>query len=458
MTDRVDGGLAGRLGQLMFKEAGGEMYALIEELYPICRSITGNGVRETLDLVGKRIPLNVQEVPSGTRVLDWEVPKEWNIRDAYILNGRGERVVDFQESNLHVVNYSIPVRERMPLAELRKNLFAIPDHPDWIPYRTSYYSETWGFCLSQRQLDRLSDGSYDVVVDSRLEDGHLTYAECRVPGRTEDEVLIFTHVCHPSLCNDNLSGIALATRLAWEIRQIEPRYTYRFVFAPATIGSITWLSRNEDRLDRIKHGLVLANVGDSGKFTYKRSRQGNAEIDRAAVHVLKHSSRDHEIVEFTPWGYDERQFGSPGFDLPVGRLTRSPNGAYPEYHTSADNLSFVRPEFLAESLAICLRILALLEDNGRYLNLKPKGEPQLGRRGLYRKMGGYQGVPKEQLALLWVLSLSTGEASLLEIADMSGIDFETIREAARALAATDLLAPYEGNVQDEIKPRGGGAG
>lgn len=436
--------LANRLKGFSPTEAGAEMYALIEDLYPICRSITGNGVRETLRRVSKHIPLDIKEVPTGTRVFDWEVPKEWNIRDAYILDKRGEKVVDFQKSNLHVVNYSVPVRERMPLAELQQHLFSIPEHPDWIPYRTSYYSETWGFCLSQHQLEQLADDRYEVVIDSQLEDGHLTYAECRIPGRSEEEVVIFTHTCHPSLCNDNLSGIALTTRMARELGEIVPRYTYRFVFAPATIGSITWLSRNEGELPRIKHGLVLANVGDPGKITYKRSRHGNAEIDRVLTHVIKHSGRDHDIQEFSPWGYDERQFGSPGINLPVGRLTRSPNGAYPEYHTSADNLELVRPECLAESLDVCLRALAVLEENARYLNVSPKGEPQLGRRGLYRKMGGHKDVPRQQLALLWVLSLSTGESTLLDIAERSGLDFETVNAAARDLAASDLLVPYEG--------------
>lgn len=446
MTEPVDEPsttVADRLRQLSTMEAGAEMYAFIKELYPLCRSITGEGVRETLGLVGKRIPLDVQEVPTGTRVFDWEVPREWNIRDAYILNGRGERVVDFKKNNLHVLNYSVPIHERMPLTELRPHLFTIPDRPDWIPYRTSYYTEAWGFCLSQNQLDRLADGVYDVVIDSRLEAGHLTYGECRIPGQIDDEVVIFTHTCHPSLCNDNLSGIAVATCAAEELSQTRPRYTYRFVFAPATIGSITWLSRNEGDLDRIKHGLVLANVGDPGRLTYKRSRRGSAEIDRSVALALRHSNRDYNLLEFSPWGYDERQFGSPGIDLPIGRLTRSPNGVYPEYHTSADNLELVRPEFLSDSLVVCLTALAMLEGNAKYVNLKPKGEPQLGRRGLYRKTGGLQEVSREQLALLWVLSLSTGEASLLDIAETSDLDFETIRSAAESLAATDLLKESE---------------
>ena len=421
-------------------KSGAEMYGLIQELYPICRSITGDGLRETLRRIGARIPLTLHEVPSGTRVFDWAVPKEWNIRDAWIKNDRGEKVVDFHHSNLHVLNYSVPVRATMTLAELRPRLFTLPEQPDWIPYRTSYYEETWGFCLSQRQLDALPDGNYEVVIDSTLADGHLTYGECLLRGTTRDEVLIFTHVCHPSLCNDNLSGVALAVALVQSLAMLPRRYSYRFVFAPTTIGSITWLSRNENRLTHIKHGLVLACMGDPGKFTYKMSRHGDAEIDRAAQHVLRHAG-DHAILEFSPWGYDERQFGSPGINLPMGRLTRSPNGGYPEYHTSADNLDLVRPEALADSLARCLQIFDILEGNVCYRNTSPKGEPQLGRRGLYRKMGGFQDIPERQWALLWLLNLATGEHDLLDIAERSGLEFSLVCKAAEDLLRCGLLVP-----------------
>lgn len=421
-------------------QSGAEMYGLIQELYPICRSITGDGLRETLRRIGARIPLALHEVPSGTRVFDWVVPKEWNIRDAWIKNDRGERVIDFRRSNLHVLNYSVPVRATMTLAELRSRLFTLPGQPDWIPYRTSYYEETWGFCLSQRQLDAMPDGNYEVVIDSTLEAGHLTYGECLLRGATRDEVLIFTHVCHPSLCNDNLSGAALAVALVQSLANLPRRYSYRFVFAPATIGSIAWLSRNESRLSRIKHGLVLACLGDPGKFTYKKSRHGDAEIDRAAQHVLRHAG-DHAILEFSPWGYDERQFGSPGINLPMGRLTRSPNGGYPEYHTSADNLELVRPEALGDSLVRCLQIFDVLESNACYRNTSPKGEPQLGRRGLYRKMGGFQDIPERQWALLWLLNLATGERDLLDIAERSGLEFSLVRKAAEDLLRSGLLVP-----------------
>src|SRR6266852_2274879 len=309
------------------------MYGLIEELYPICRSITGDGLRSTLRRIQQEIPIEIREVPTGTPVFDWTVPREWNIRDAYIKNAAGDRVVDFRRSNLHVVNYSVPIRGRIALAELKEHLHTLPDRPDSIPYRTSYYKETWGFCLSQRDLDTLPDGEYEVMIDSSLEDGHLSYGEYLLPGESLDEVLISCHSCHPSLCNDNLSGIAVAVSLAQELAERPRHYSYRFLFIPGTIGAITWLSQNEDAISRIRHGLVLAGVGDPGRFSYKKSRRGTAEIDRAAVHVLEKSGHGFEIAEFSPYGYDERQYCSPGIDLPVGRFSRTPHGTFPEYHT-----------------------------------------------------------------------------------------------------------------------------
>ena len=335
-------------------EIGQEMYKLIADLYPICRSITGNGLRATLNLLRQHIPLEIHEVPTGTAVFDWTIPKEWNIRDAYVRNSRGEKVIDFQKSNLHVVNYSVPVKAKMSLAELKKHLFTLPDHPEWIPYRTTYYNESWGFCLSHKDLLQLEDGEYEVLIDSSLEPGNLSYGEYYIQGSTADEVLISCHTCHPSLCNDNLSGVALATFLAKHLRHLSLRYSYRFIFIPGTIGSITWLSRNQNQIARIKHGLVLVDVGDAGKFTYKKSRRGDTEIDRAVVNVLKHSGGDYQVREFDPYGHDERQYCSPGINLAVGCFSRSPHGEFPEYHTSADNLDFVRPEYLADSFTRCL--------------------------------------------------------------------------------------------------------
>lgn len=410
------------------------------ELYPICRSITGDGFRESLRTVQNIVPLELFEVSSGEQVFDWTVPKEWNVRDAYVKNAQGERVIDFQKSNLHLLNYSIPVQQSMPLDELKKHLFSLPDHPDWIPYRTSYYAENWGFCLEDRVLQSLEEGDYEVLIDTTLELGHLTYGEYYLPGETEDEILISCHSCHPSLCNDNLSGMVLAAYLARSVQDMPRRYSYRFLFIPGTIGSITWLARNEDKVNRIKHGLVVACVGDPGHSTYKKSRQGEAEIDRAVLHVLRHSGQTYEVHGFSPYGYDERQYCSPGFNLAVGCLSRTPHGCYPEYHTSADNLDLVQPEYLQDSLEKYLAVIQVLEHNRTYINLNPKCEPQLGKRGLYGAFGGRKEAKNLELALLWVLNYSDGEHDLLEIADLAGMPFSMIQEAAQALIKAQLLS------------------
>jgi aminopeptidase-like protein len=422
---------------------GKEMYGLVEDLYPICRSITGNGFRATLARLQNLIPLTTHEVPSGTQVFDWTIPNEWNIRDAYVKDAGGRKVIDFHESNLHVVNYSLPVRQRMPLAELKSHLHTLPEHPAWIPYRTSYYKPTWGFCLDHQHCLALPEGEYEVCIDSTLAPGHLTYGEHYLAGETPDEILISCHACHPSLCNDNLSGIALVTFLAAHLAQAPRRYSYRFLFLPGTIGAITWLCLNEEQVSRIKHGLVVACVGDGGPFTYKRSRRGDAEIDRAVAHVLRHTGREFTLLDFSPYGYDERQFCSPGFNLPVGSLTRTPHGRYPEYHTSADNLELVQPAHLADSFVQYLAVLQLLEQNRTYLNRNPKCEPQLGRRGLYQAIGGTAHPATAELALLWVLNLADGTRSLLQIADRAGLPFAQIREAADLLLERDLLKECE---------------
>ena len=416
------------------------MYELIERMYPITRSITGDGVRDTLRYVAEVLPIAIQEVPTGTPVLDWTVPPEWNIRDAYVADASGQRVIDFRRHNLHVVSYSIPVRERLSLAELRPHLHTLPDRPDLIPYVTSYYKETWGFCLAQGDLDRLAEGEYEVVIDSDLNEGSLTYGEWFLAGETEDEVLISAHTCHPSLANDNLSGIAVAAHLGRSLMGTRPRYSYRFLFAPGTIGSITWLARNEDRISRIKHGLVLAGVGDSGNMAYKQTRRGDTEIDKAMAHLLAAAGQPTAVQAFSPWGYDERQYNSPGFNLPIGCLMRTPHGTYPEYHTSGDDLAFVRAESLESSLDLCRSLVDLLERNRTYRNLSPRGEPQLGRRGLYPSTGGGPAGP-DRLAVLWVLNQSDGHHSLLDVAVRSGLRFELIASAAAALKGVGLLAP-----------------
>lgn len=447
MSASTDGGAPGApvdLGRL-----GEEMHGFIRDLFPLCRSITGDGLRATLRRIGEVVPLALTEVPTGTRAYDWTVPKEWNVRDAWVADAHGRRVIDFRASNLHVVNYSVPVRTRLDLEALRPRLHTLPDHPTWVPYRTSYYAEDWGFCLSQQALERLAPGEYEVVVDATLGDGSLTYGECVLPGESPDEILISAHACHPSLANDNLSGVALATFLARTLAGLERRrYTYRFLFAPGTIGAIVWLSRNEGRVGRIRGGLVLACVGDPGAVVYKRSRRGDGPVDRAAAHVLARRGGQDEVVPFSPYGNDERQFCSPGFDLPVGALTRSGHGRFDQHHTSADDLDFVRPASLADSLGVCLEVVRILERDRVPVSLNPRCEPQLGRRGLYRAFGGRADQSQLESALLWVLSGADGTRSLLEIAEGSRLRFDVVDEAARALERHGLLA-----VRDAPGPR-----
>ncbi|NNM28960.1 MAG: DUF4910 domain-containing protein [Akkermansiaceae bacterium] len=420
---------------------GTAMLDLVSRLYPICRSITGDGVRETLEILSEWIPLEVHEVPTGTEVFDWSVPREWNIREAWIEDPHGERVVDFADHNLHVVGYSVPVREKMPLEKLRPHLHSLPDKPGVIPYRTSYYKETWGFCLPHETLQSLEDGTYEVCIDSTLEAGSLTYGECLLPGESPEEVLISCHVCHPSLANDNLSGMAVAAFLARRLQAGPHRLSYRFLFIPGTIGSITWLALNEARASDIVHGLVLTCLGDPGPMTYKRSRRGDALVDRAASHVLADSGGEDRVIDFFPYGYDERQYCSPGFNLPVGCLMRSQHGTFPEYHTSADNVDFLDRDALEDSLRNTWRILQVLERNAVYLNRNPKCEPALGKRGLYGETGGMRRGEFDELALLWVLNQSDGEHDLLSIAERAGVKFETIAAAAGALAEAGLLGP-----------------
>ena len=439
--------------------AGRSMMDLAVELYPIRRSLTGDGVRATLDRIARRIPLQVHELPTGTPVLDWTVPREWNPREAWIRDSSGRRVVDFADHSLHLVGYSVPVHCRLSLNELRPHLHSLPEQPDLIPYRTSYYEETWGFCLPHRLLASLPDGEYEVFIDASLEDGSMTWGEFLLPGSSAEEVLISSHVCHPQLANDNLSGIAVALHLAEALGRVsERRYSYRFLFGPGGIGAIAWLARNRDRLDSFRHGLIAANLGDAGAFHYKRSRRGDREIDRAVAVALAGLGEDLVTEDFFPFGYDERQYCSPGFDLPVGVLTRTPWGRYPEYHTSADDLSFISAEALAGSLAAYLATAAVLEeglgapasppaDTGggrgsaggrRYRNLEPFGEPQLGRRGLYGGLGG-AGRKEFEIAMLWVLNQSDGEHSLDDIAERSGLPPRLLGEAADALREAGLL-------------------
>ena len=418
---------------------GQKLYAFAEQLYPVCRSITGQGVRDTLEMVREKVPLTIYQVPTGTRVFDWEVPREWNIKDAYIKNSKGEKIIDFNKNNLHIVSYSTPVDMTMTLGELKKYLHTIEKQPDSIPYRTSYYNESWGFCLSYNQFRALPEDNYHVYIDSSLEDGVLNYGEYYIAGDSREEILFYTHICHPSLCNDNLSGIATLTHLAEILTNQELHFSFRFIFAPGTIGSITWLSLNENILSNIKHGLVVALVGDSGKINYKRNRNSSSGIDRVVSKALEDGNKEFEILEFSPYGYDERQFCSPGINLDVGRLTRTPNNCYPEYHTSEDNLDFIKADKLAESLQAILQIVNILENNKTYINTSPRCEPQLGKRGLYDKTGGKKGVEQKAFAMLWILNQSDGTNSLLDIAIRSGLRFETISNASKDLVNCGLL-------------------
>lgn len=421
--------------------AGSELHALLSELYPICRSLTGEGVRETLRAISKHVPLRVHSVASGTQAFDWTVPLEWNIRDAYVKDDTGARVVDFHDSNLHVMGYSEPVHEHLDLPALRSRIYSLPEQPAVVPFRTSYFKRDWGFSMAHEKLLALKEGRYEVRIDSTLEPGELNYGEYVVPGETDDEVLISAHVCHPSLANDNLSGVVVAAFLAAALGSRQLRYSYRFLWIPAQIGSIVWLSRNAAAAARIKHGLVLVALGDAGAPTYKRSQRCDTEIDRAAVHVLAHRPGPSRELPFFPHGNDERQYCSPGFNLPVGALMRTPCGRFPEYHTSADNTDFVQPAALADSLDICLEIVDVLEGNRTYVNLNPMCEPQLGRRGLYRLTGDVSGGGKvKELPMLWVLNQSDGTRSLLDIAERSGTPFADIRRAADALLEAGLLS------------------
>jgi aminopeptidase-like protein len=416
--------------------AGMAIHRRMRDMFPICRSITGDGLRETLRIVGRDVPLELVETPTGTEVLDWTVPNEWNIRAAWIDGPDGKRVIDFADSNLHVLNYSVPVDTVVSLDALREHVFTHPENPDLVPYRTSYYVERWGFCMSQRQLHALGPGDYHVVVDSTLAPGATTYGELLLEGGTADEVVLTTYACHPSLANDNLSGVAVLTELARTLSAQERlRHTYRFLWSPGTIGALCWLAGHRDAVKRVSHGLVLSCLGDPGPFTYKRSRRGTTGIDRAVANALGHREGSR-VLDWFPYGGDERQFCSPGFDLPFGAFSRTPADQFPEYHSSADDLDFVRPTYLGDSFAALIDVIDVLESDGTYTNLSPYGEPQLGRRGLYRGLGGGS---SEEMALLWVLSLSDGTNSLLDIADRSGLRFAEIRDAAEQLEAHDLL-------------------
>jgi aminopeptidase-like protein len=432
--------MSGRKGLSNSEEAPQiDLHGLVRELFPINRSLTGAGVRETLAILARHIQLEVREIPSGSAVLDWQVPLEWNIRGATIRALDGRCLVNFADNNLHVVGYSKPIHKEVSRAELAQHVHTLPDQPELIPYRTGYFADDWGFCMPDNLWRTMQDESYRVDIDSDLSPGSLTYGELFLPGESSDEVLITAHVCHPSLANDNLSGIAVAVALAMRQAQRQRRLGCRFLFIPATIGAITWLARNEGHLAKIRYGLVLTCIGDTGQFHYKRSRSG-AFIDNAVAHVLRHSGHSHEIVPFNPYGYDERQFCSPAFDLPMGCFMRSVHGTFPEYHTSADNPDFVKPEPLDQSYEVLATLLDLLDANWMYVRTDGRGEPQLGRRGLYRAIAGQKEAGgASQMDLLWLLNLADGKHSLLEMAERADIPFGRLQKAVRLALDADLI-------------------
>lgn len=428
-------------GTEMHSSHGECIYELAARLFPICRSLTGDGVRETLALISEYLPLNIHEIPTGTQLFDWQAPQEWMIRDAYIMDPEGSRIVDFSQHNLHVVNFSIPVHTKLTLSELKDHIHTLPDQPDLIPYRTCYHTESWGFCMAHNALMQMKDQVYEVVIDAERRDGSLIFGEFIHRGATDETFLLSTHLCHPSLANDNCSGIALLARLGEALKSRKTRFTYRLLFGPATFGALAWLNQNEDILDRVKHGMVLSCVGDGGGPNYKRSRHGNSEIDRIMTQILEGSDLpEAKAHDFWPYGYDERQFCSPGFNLPVGLFQRSLYGAFPEYHTSADNLDFIKPEYLEQSYNFIIQAIEIAERNWTPLNLSPKGEPQLGRRGLYSNTGGDRNAAEKAMALLWVLNLADGYHSILDMSERSRLPFTYLADAADRLREVGLLA------------------
>ncbi|HEY9759827.1 MAG TPA: DUF4910 domain-containing protein [Oculatellaceae cyanobacterium] len=403
-----------------------------DRLWPILRSITGEGVRQTHRILNELVPLQTFEIPSGTEVFDWTIPKEWVVREAYVIAPDGRRILDIAENNLHIVGYSTPFRGKVALSELVEHLYSLPDLPDAIPWITSVYSPRWGFCCSHSFKESLPEGQYEVVIDTDLIDGSLTLSEALLPGVSDEEVLISTYTCHPSMANNELSGPLVAALLYEQLAQIpERRLTYRFVFLPETVGSIAYLAKRGDILkSKMVAGYVVTCAGDPGPFTYQYSRRGNTLADRAAEVVLKQLGDSRvNFMPFRPTGSDERQYCSPGFNLPVGSIMRTMYGCYKEYHTSLDNRDFISFDAIEESVKIYLEVCEALEANRTYLNVKPYGEPQLGKRGLYPTISTGNAAAFVN-ALLWFLNFSDGEHDLLSIAERSGIGVKLLAEVA----------------------------
>ena len=423
--------------------AGESIYDLCRQLFPICRSLTGEGVRKTLGILKGILPdLKIRSVPSGERCFDWEVPPEWNIRDAFIIDPSGNKIVEFQTSNLHVVGYSIPVDREIELDELQQHLYSLPDQPDVIPYVTSYYQPRWGFCLTHRQRESLAPGRYRVVIDSTLQPGELNYGELLIPGETEQEVFLSTYVCHPSMANNELSGPALTTALGNWLGRRSRRLSYRLVFVPETIGSIVYLSQHlQEMKRRVVAGYVVTCVGDNRDYSFLPSRNGQTLADQAALHVLEHTCPDFKRYSYLDRGSDERQYCSPGVDLPVASIMRSKYGEYPEYHTSADNLDLISPQGLQGAFDVYRRVLECLESN-QTPKVTVCCEPQLGKRGLYPTTSTRD--TKRMVAdMMNLLAYSDGTKSLLQIAQTIGAPIENLVPIAHRLKDEGLLVTVD---------------
>lgn len=417
-----------------------KMFTLLAELFPICRSLTGEGVRKTLETLGLEIPLQMHFFPTGMKCFDWEIPEEWNIRSACIKDQSGNIIVDFANNNLHVVSYSEPISGWFSLDELKPHIFTLPEQPASIPYVTSYYHRQWGFCMAHRDLLALTDQKYYVEIDSSLSPGELIIADTVLPGVIEKEILLSCYFCHPSIANDSLSGVVLVTHLYQELVRQERYYGYRFLFVPETIGTIAYLSQHKNSIKKhLYAGFVVTCVGDPGPFNYKQSRHGHHAVDRVTENVLKYSGFSYQIRPFWPGGSDERQYCSPGFNLPVGSLMRSIYGEYPEYHTSDDNLSFVTKKSLGESLEVYLLVLNALQGNGLYRNTNPYCEPQMSKRGLYPKWRTQETRDEEIQRRMWILNYSDGEHALIDIAEKMNVSIFSLIDTARELQETGLL-------------------
>ncbi|NBH13916.1 DUF4910 domain-containing protein [Lachnospiraceae bacterium] len=424
----------------MDKEYGVQMYEIAKRLFPICRSITGSGVRETLKILGEYAKgLTTYEVPTGTEVFDWTVPKEWAIREAYIENEQGNHIVDYKDSNLHVMGYSGPVDQWVDLQQLKEYIYTQEDQPQAIPYVTSYYKERYGFCMTKIQKDSLKEGKYHMVIDSELFDGSLTYGELIIPGKSEQEILISTYICHPSMANNECSGPALAITLAnWLHERKDRRYTYRILFLPETIGSITYLSKHIAWLkDHVQAGFVLSCVGDDRDYSIIESRYGKTLADRALKSVLSSHAGQYSTYSFLQRGSDERQYNAPGVDLPVVAFCRSKYGEYPEYHTSMDNMELVSPDGFAGAFAVMRKTIELLEHNRKY-KMKVLCEPQLGKRGLYPTVSR-KGIYQDTTVLRDFIAYADGTMDLMDIAQKIQADIEAVLQVSMVLLEHGLI-------------------